>query len=273
MRSLFLLLLVAVLTGCADFFMQEIDSPDVDFERQLVLFTLLSPQDSLLFVDVRETAPVFGPRENANNIRRPIEGATVMIDDGTTTHELAYYNENGQQGHAIDTEGLGLEAGKTYTVTASWDGLTATGRATIPTDTFRLGDISLDLETIEDGGFQERILSVTVPNRPGEDDYYLLIHDRLSSGSFVQRNLVDYVRGKDGLGESLLFAPVSLIDGVINTVNICTTDKATYDYFFSRGTAFNNQENPFAEPTEIIGNVEIGIGLVGAMNCRRVVAW
>jgi len=149
----------------------------------------------------------------------------------------------------------------------------ATGRATIPTDTLSFDEISLELETTQDGGFRERELTVSVPNRPGEEDYYLLIHDRLSGGVSVQRELVDYVRGKEGLGENLLFAPIFLIDGLVNTVNICTTDKATYDYLFSRGTAFNNQENPFAEPTEIIGNVETGVGLVGAANCRKLVTF
>lgn len=272
MRSFFLLLLAITLSGCADFFQQEIDSPDVDFERQLVLFTILSPQDSLLFVDVRETAPVFGPRDPNQDYRRILEEASVTLDDGTTTHELTFLNENGQRGYAIRTEELRLEAGQTYSITATFEDLTVRGQATIPTDTIMLDDIGFDLEITEQfGGFRERELIVSVPNQPGEEDYYLLIHDRLSGGARVQRELVDYVRGKDGLGESLLFAPVFLVDGVINTVNICTTTKATYNYLSTRGTAFNNQENPFAEPTEIISNVETGIGLVGAVTCRKLV--
>lgn len=270
MRMSILLPLVLLLTGCTDFFMREIDRPDVDFTRQLAIFSILSPQDSLLFVDVRETAPAFGPRDIDQDYRRILEGAIVTLDDGTTTHELTFLSENGQRGYAIRTEELDVEAGRSYVVTATFADLVVSGEATIPTDTFAIEDISLGLETTQNGGFQERVLSVSVPNKPGEEDYYLLIHDRLSGGNRVQRDLVDYIRGKDGLGERLQFAPVFLLDGAVNTINVCTTNEATYNYLFTRGTAFNNQENPFAEPTEIIGNAVTGIGLVGAMNCKKL---
>lgn len=272
MRYLLLLLFIPLLTSCDDFFQQELDDPELDFDRKLVLFALLTPNDTLQYVDVRASIPAFGPRPDGPSFRRQLQDATVVLDDGTNQFELAYENGDGFEGYRIPHERVDITPGRTYVITATHEGTTAVGTTTVPTDSLRFSDLTVDIETEQQGSFRERKLFLTAPNLPAnEEEYYLIYHDRISNNGRTQRELVDYVRGRDDLGDRLRFAPVFLIDGVRNAVSICVTDRPTFTYLTTRDVAFATQDNPFAEPAEVATNVEGGLGLVGGANCRRFV--
>ena len=272
MRYLALYLLALLTWGCEDFFLQEITDFDNDYQPELSLFALLQPSDSLVIVDVRRTISATGGDDNDARFRNVVTGATVTISDGTTTVPLTY-RRSPIEGYLARIDTLPndfIRPGGAYLISAEHEELTAGGMIIVPRDSVERTDVNFDLEEQTSGGFTDVLLTVDLPNQPGENEYYVLITERSSAPSFSRRtrDLHDFLRGRESLGERLVFDPVNLTRFNRTVVQVCVTDAATYDFLSSRETSTSNAENPFAEPTLIPSNVENGVGHLGALNCQ-----
>jgi hypothetical protein len=273
MRFIFLLCLGLLLVSCEDFFNQELTGLESDYEPELSLFALLQPQDSLIMVDVRRTIPTIGGLANEEDFRRVIEDAEVTISDGRTTVPLVYLDNRNVDGYVALTDTLPedfLQPGGTYTIEAQHEDLRAGGTVSIPLDSITREDVGLRIVEETSGGFTDVLLVLDIPNQPGEEEYYVLISERSSAPNFDrrQRNLVDWLRGRESLGERLVFEPVSLFEFTRTTAQLGIPNAATHDYLSLRQTALDNNENPCAEPTILPSNVENGVGHLGGLNCQ-----
>ena len=257
-------------SGCTDFFERELELVDLPYERQLVLNTVLSPQDSLIRAEVYLTAPTIGelPPDYPRNGR--VDDAIVKLEgpEGTFTF-------TSQRGYRYPTYVLlqaevDLEAGQTYQVIAEWDGLTARGQTTIPE--LSIPRNFIELENVSNN--QERRTRATWPNQAGEQDYYLVFTDQVfrTQRDDIERELIDFIHGRDALGPRITggFFGGRRGSGYKKTVSVCRTTRATYDYLLTRGTLQVNDENPFTEPTTVANSLEEGLGLVGAASCWRI---
>lgn len=263
-----LLSIMLLAGGCVGFFEKEIELEALPYERQLVLNTILFPQDSLIRADVFVTAPAVGnpPPDYPRNGR--VDDARIRLEGpaGSLSFELDSFDRI----YVLPQEEAQLEAGQTYEVVAEWDGLTARGQVvipelTIPLDAIVFQDVSND---------QERRTRARWPNQKGEQDYYLSFTDLIfqTKPDDIQRDLIDYIHGRDALGPEIIGSNFTDIPGpgYEKTLYVCQTTRATYDYLQTRGTLEVNDENPFAEPTTVANNMQEGLGLVGACNCWQI---
>jgi hypothetical protein len=272
MRYLIVCLAALLTWSCEDFFLQEITDFDNGYQPELSVFALLQPSDSLVIVDVRRTISATGGDNNDEDFRNVIRGASVTVSDGTTTVALAY-RRFPIEGYLARTDTLPagfIRPGGVYRISAAYEELVAGGTIVIPTDSVARADVSFAVEELQSGGFTEVLLTVEIPNAPGEEDYYVLIAERSSPPGFSRRTreLHDFLRGRTSLGERPVFEPVSLREFNRTSVQLCVTDAATYTFLANRETAFSNAENPFVEPVLIASNVENGVGHLGGLNCQ-----
>ncbi len=261
-----LLSIVLLTGGCAGFFEQEIELEALPYERRLVLNVILSPQDSLIRADVFVTAPAVGdvpPDYPRNGV---VEDARLHLKSPAGSFPFYFESRNGT--YELPQATGQLETGRMYEVTAEWDGLTARGRTVIPelnipTDSIVLEDVDND---------EDWRIRVSWPNQSGEQDYYLLYADQAPRDyrGDLQRDIVDYIRGRAALGPEITGDDFYLLRGAKNTINVCQTTRATYDYLQTRETLTVNDENPFAEPTTVANDMQEGLGLVGAANCWQM---
>lgn len=272
MRYFIIYLAVLLTWSCEDFFLQEITDVENDYQPELSLFALLQPGDSLVVVDVRRTISATGGDDNDENFRNVIQGASITISDGTTTVDLAY-RRFPTEGYLARTDTLPvgfIRPGGVYRISAAFEELVAGGSVVVPTDSVVRADVNFTIEEQQDGGFTEVLLTVDVPNAPGEEDYYVLIVERSSAPGAGQRmrELHDLLRGRESLGERLVFDPLFLREFNQTSVQVCVTDSATYGFLVNREAALNNADNPFAEPVLLPSNVENGVGYLGGLNCQ-----
>jgi hypothetical protein len=273
MRSLlaFCLVSTALLAGgCAGFFEQEIKLNALPYERQLVLTSILSPQDSVIRADVFVTAPAVGNPPPDYPPNGQVTDAQVMLvaPAGSIPFESTTLGRSNT--YTLPQTTARLEAGQTYEVVAEWDGLTARGRVTIPEQLIVRDSIALR-EVVEDDG--DRYVRASWPNQGGEQDYYLLFTERIirfggNRAPNVQRELWDFLHGRNSLGP-YINGELGIRSDVENTLNICQTTQATFNYLQTRSTLEVNDENPFAEPTTVANDLDQGLGLVGAANCQQ----
>ncbi|CAA9283047.1 MAG: hypothetical protein AVDCRST_MAG95-3437, partial [uncultured Adhaeribacter sp.] len=114
------------LAGCEE---DVTDKIKIDGKSQLVVTSFISPQDTVLTVQVQKTRPVVGITQNPNQGK--IINATVALSDGTQTVPLLY--EAQREIYRVKASALLIAAGKTYTLTVSTpDGLSAKGICTVP---------------------------------------------------------------------------------------------------------------------------------------------
>ena len=268
LQTILLSLGVLFAGGCAGFFEQQIEVDTLPYERQLVLNTILSPQDSLIRADVFVTAPAVGdppPNYPRNGV---VQDAQVRLISPAGDYLFEFSSSGAGRSYVLPQETVQLEAGQTYEVVAEWDGLTARGQTTIPRLAIVRDSIVLQ-EVVEQDG--DRNVQTRWPNQSGELDYYFLFTDEtFRPGGGVppqtQRVLNDYLHGRDALGP-YVSVEFGILPDAENTLNICQCTQATYDYFLTRETAEVNDDNPFAEPTTVANNLEEGLGLIGAINC------
>jgi len=266
-----LLLALALLTSCEDFFMQEITDFDSGFTPQLSLFALLQPKDTLVIVDVRRTIASIGGDDSDENFRRSIPDARVTISDGTTTIPLTHNRSpNGYFANSDTLPDNFIHPGGSYRIEATHEALTASAMVAIPTDSIEREDINFVIGQETSGGFTEVTVTADIANLPGQEEYYVLITERSSAPDFRrrQRVLSDFLQGRANLGDRLAFKPVSLFEFNKTVIQICATDAATYNFLNLRNTAVTNADNPFAEPVILPSNVENGVGHVGGLNCQ-----
>lgn len=272
MRLITLIALMIGLSSCEDFFLQEITDFDNGFTPQLSLFALLQPQDSLIIVDVRRTISSVGGDDNDPDFRRVIEDATVTISDGATVVPLRY-SRFSTEGYVALRDSLPqdfIRPGGVYQIEATHEELTAFGTVIVPLDSIQRDAIDLSITRETNGGFTDVFGTVEIDNRPGAEDYYVLIVERSSAPNFDRRRreLHDFIQGRPELGERFSFRPVSLFEFNKTVLQICVTDAATFDFLNLRNTAITNAENPFTEPVILPSNVTNGVGHLGGLNCR-----
>ena len=256
--------------GCVGFFERELELVALPYERQLVLNTILSPQDSQIRADVYVTAPPVGDLPTSFPRNGMIEDAYVRLVGPTDTFMFEFQRLTvGSPTYLLPQTEVELEVGQLYEVIAEWDGLIARGQTIIP-ERMTPRD-SITLQEIRDVDGDRNVLA-TWPNQMGEADYYLLFTDEVthfggSRSDRVQRVLYDFIHGRNALGTELSGELGISPNPDTNVLNICQCTQTIYDYLLTRETLQINDENPFAEPTTVANNLQEGLGLVGAANC------
>ena len=266
---------------------------------KLVLSCFLSPQDTVLKVNVSKSVPIYNNPADGNQESR-VDDATVTLSDGTSTVRLALARANTGE-YTIRANNLPILSGKTYylNVTAP-GGFQAEAFCTIPAQAHdAVSSIRLDSTLVNGGIGKEYSLSVEWKDAPGEGDYYRLFAERPGSIqrgynptdpekpdtlyfpiSFEQGEAYTRDLGQEGRrylvknGKFVsLFDPSGMgnSDGLERKINVVllTTDRGYYEYHRSLENYVG--DNPFSEPILLFSNVKGGMGIMsGYQRVTRV---
>lgn len=117
---LFFVAVAGVLIGCE----VVTDSKDIPYTPHLVVYGLLSTEDTGVTVEVRRTLPLSKAYIETDAW---ITDARVAVTVDGKSYDLAYIDS----GHYV-ANGLRVETGKTYHLDVDWNGLHTSGETTIP---------------------------------------------------------------------------------------------------------------------------------------------
>ena len=268
---------------------------------KLVVHSYLSPQDTVLAVVVETPSAVIGQRDVNGGNRRYLGTATVNLSDGSRTVRLPFSVKD--QLYRIAARELAIVAGRTYTLTVSAPNFpTTTAQCTVPApvkptevrvDSVRRkqgqgtsvqylarllwrdqpgaanyyavdGSMFLDVTRLnfrEPNPQLRRDTTITEQRRLSIDSGNSVLTDQnrdgqqLISGTF--RDFQNYYEGSNASGK---------ISNQRITMILSAVDENCYRYRLAVEQQRDIDENPFAEPVLIPGNIRNGLGCFGAVN-------
>lgn len=173
-------------------------------ESQLTLFAFISPQDTLIRVQVGQTRPVFSEIPvsyspimvmtdgdtvymNTDNIYT----ATVTISNGNTRATIPY--RAADQSYTLPASQFPIRAGETYTLTVVDGTRSAQASCTIPAAAVPITSYSLDTTISSAFGRRDTTLNLTFywKDLPGQENYYRLKAFELYEYSVVTANATE----------------------------------------------------------------------------------
>ncbi len=122
--------------------------------EKLVVHSFISPQDTVLYVKVTASSPVFGVykgggfgfsvngKDTVFFKGDAIENAKVLLSSGTNSVSLSYLKKEAV--YAIDAKKFKIDAGKTYNLRVEANGKVAESSCTIPLDIIKIKKYSID---------------------------------------------------------------------------------------------------------------------------------
>ncbi len=252
------------------------------FCNKLPEYDLMDPDDMIVIdgwiengqyakVLLTRNAPYFSSLDSASLRELVLTRASVILTEGERSEYLTlrrnddYFSPFIYEGNEIKGE-----TGKTYTLTATYGGRSASGETTIPPEVsldtlfFELNEDSDSLGTI--------YIEFTDP--PGTRNYYRILsqitgEDRRFYSSMVM-GLSDEMFGGQKFGFSLFRGRETYLSAMKNeyfslgdTVNIkfCSIDQAHYEFWNSFQDEILNTGNPFASSLSVIKSNIRGDGL------------
>jgi hypothetical protein len=264
-------------------------------ERQLAIYSFISPQDTTLSAWVYETSPLSGPSTRSIVL---VPNATVVLANDARQLVLPPVRENNAPQTTVyraAATGLPIVAGRTYRLRVSVpDGRTAEAQCTVPAEApefqFRLdtsqfqinrnaeGRVVVNWQSPANGPRYYRVAGlfwgemVVPPNWPFGNGQFTnqVFWDTRSdlfatpagggTGQALATEGTFRSNGSFGLGARSLRLDLGLLH----------VDEPYYRYHQTLGQNINSAGNPFAEPSLVYTNVRGGLGVFGAFNRRRV---
>ena len=259
-----------------------------DIKSQLVVTSFISPEDTLIIVNVTETKPLYKPYYtnyyNYYNNNTNLNSATVSISDGTNSVILPYNNYC----YNINSSLFPILAGHTYFLSVSTpDGRTIKAQTTVPSVGTPVS-ITSHYESTDNGlGTPTDVtytkLQVQFNDPSGIKNYYrtvvgafivdpylipldtTMLYSAYTSKLEYQFDTDDEQDGKTitlNKGADKAFSTDSTLK--FFEVTLLNCDYSYYAYHKSVINALGGQENPFAEPSIMYTNIDGGLGAFGA---------
>ncbi len=268
-KTALLILLFALFIGCE----KEVDNiPLPKAEPKLVVYSYISPSDSIIEVEVFISATFFGDNKS-RDIREAVRNATVVISSNSNS-VLIPFNDSSNTYFIYNNEAFPILAGEQYNLVVSvGKEFSCNSTTTVPLRKPDQLTIKID-STIRNSseGFEELIYNHIIRwnDIPGIPNYYQfkMNIDKGSAFSGGDCNEIFSDLNNDGnfMARSCSYSTVSFfagpIEGIEGTIYLLTTDFSYYKYHKSL-EGFDS-ENPFTEPVKIYSNINGGLGCFGS---------
>lgn len=275
-KILFLFSLL-ILGGCKNLIS---DVEGLKVEPKLVLFGVISPEMDTMVVRVHKSWPLSTPKPGMYGSYSPVENATVKLKSSTAEAVLNYHYR--KQAYIIPASQFPIEPGRTYRleVTAP-GGFEVWAECKVPTAMSNPLEVTKVDKFTSVNWFQERALSLRLPDIPGKGHFYFVELARRFRGSYPggpsegfdrigfesgEKFLTD--ANKDGtyfLFRTFRFELWPPRDTLI--LYSALTDEHFFRYHQS--VTFFSDDNPFGEPTPVYSNVVGGLGVFAACRERK----
>lgn len=270
-------LLIVLLTSCEKL-VDDVEPPKI--ASKLVLFAFLSPEDSIVKVEVSRSRPIFGRNSTGNPLAYVSDAIVTVTDQNGQRVNLNYVDS--VNGYLVGKAQYTIQPGQTYKVVAQVGNELVTGETTVP------------LQTVQFTSVTYRKIFTPNQNSSYFGPVYIYTYkwqDEPANGNFYRVSV-------DSRMFSLIYNGPNDIDSVENYYNICNSiwDDASkngqqltgtcedYAYYGVEGdtvgfTLLNTDihyaeyhkrrlnyfgEDPFSEPVQQYSNVSTGLGIVSS---------
>jgi|SRR3954463_5402969 len=253
--------IVILFTSCE----KDVDLKIPVAEPKLVISSLIYPQNPITQVALSLTNPIYNSTHN--DYYEPLQGATVVISDGSNSWTLPY--DTGLQTYAIDSTHLKIKINTLYKLSVSTaDGRYAEASTTVPAQNRSL------TYSVNPDQYGDYILHGSWNDPANSADFYRLEISRpnsifASGWSYLDKaNLNDEGNPGGTLGSNLYF--YSNAPGNDSTyVSLLTASSEFYNYF-NRRDKIQDTGGPFNEPIPMYTNISGGLGVFAGFNPYRV---
>ena len=266
MKYVFYILMLVLFSAC-----EELES-DIDIkpgESKLVLSAYLTPNDSVINVQLFQTLPLLGEGIDPN-----VYGAIITITDGTTTDTFSYVRDE-----MLYKLSKTVEAGKTYTIKAiASDGRWAEASCTVPKQANL--DFDYTIDTVVNNNEIEYIVTMqwtdvnindNVYYRTDVELYYVIIDTLSGEFQFITKELeANTAELMQPLGNGQTMQIIYRSDKELRNVmkfmelHLLMVDEEYYK--FERAKKNNYSGFPNYEYTRLYSNVKNGFGIVASYN-------
>ncbi|MBC7381781.1 MAG: DUF4249 domain-containing protein [Bacteroidia bacterium] len=262
--AVLLISFITLLSSCRPKPVTEVNLPNV--EAQLVLYCFLSPDDSVIEVQVTKSVPVFGT--TLSNKDLTVSNADVKISNGLLTAIVPFNLKSNK--YILSQNLFPIIASRTYTVTAQSGALSVKGTTSIPAHITSL--TSVKAQSIQGPAQDESevLFNMNWKDEQGIKNYYRIhLQTRVYfSATDTFTNVIgdEMFNDENNEGNQLnaqfqsyqyKFNSTDSADYFIYLLN---TDVHYYEYHLRR-LAYAG-DDPFSEPFQQYSNVNGGLGVV-----------
>ena len=275
-----LMLAAMLLSSCEEMMITEIEAPPS--EPKLVVFSVISPQDSVIEVKVHKSNPLFNrvTYQWGEDRFPPVIDATVLLSGEGQSVTIPYNTEF--ETYRIDRSAINIKANGFYELKVMAPGFAqVTAECNVPEQTPPDIEITGSGMT-EETGMEEWYFEFKFKDLPEIGHYYLITaggihHDQymgedgqtyVYSTGFKQGNSLVNDKSNDGGYFNYRTYPISLyyVDSNNVWISLSLIDESYYKYAQSIYD-FQN-ENPFSEPTPVYSNIKGGLGVFAGINSK-----
>ena len=276
-KNIMILMLAAMLlSSCEEMMITEIEAPPS--EPKLVVYSVVSPQDSVIEVKVHKSNPLFSQATYQWDEDRfpPVIDATVLLSGEGQSVTIPYNTEF--KAYHIDRSAINIKANGFYELKVMAPGFSqVTAECTVP------GQTPPDIEITgsgmtEETGMEEWYFEFRFKDLPEIGHYYsvnaAVLYDSYMGEigltynyfpGFKQGNSLVSDRSNDGGFFNYRTYPFSVNSDNV-WVSLSLTDENYYKY--AQSVYDFQNENPFSEPTPVFSNIKGGLGVFAGMNSR-----
>ncbi len=266
-HSLSIICLFIFFTSCSE---KDADVKLPVIEPKLVIMSFISPQDSIVKVEVSLSQPLYN---NANSQdHSPISNATVQINNGTNTKTLTYNAIENY--YEVSASQFPIVAGTTYYLTVSTpDGKNVNASTWVPTANSTL---TFSSRIINDPSQSNAFIIESSWNDPaGSEDYYRISYysQDTCSGCLdtTYTHLVsDNFSDKENNGS--IFNKNMQVNKKLGKSGYLFLIHATKEYYLYH-TKLNMvaiDQGPFSESVQMYSNIQGGYGIFSGFNQYKV---
>lgn len=235
-------------------------------EPKLVVGCFISPQDSLITVTLTRSNPIFGSGHNASNTNPPVEDASVIISNGSSSISIPY--SAGHEKYALLATAFPIIAGQTYSLSISTPkGENVTGSCIVPSSNIS----SLSIHFADTTNYSHKFIVFKWQDIPNEVNYYKVTGYAVAVDTITQ-NDTSYIdsHSRDLINDDQKdgFELYSMVSGWVDDdemkivaldIYVINIDKNYYNYQHSLDNYVD--DDPFAEPTPLYTNIKGGLGV------------
>lgn len=258
-------------------------------DPKLVVTAFISPEDTILKVEITKSKPVLG-KQDAYGAINAVQNAQVTISDGVQTLQLTYDATALNYSYPLSGNANFIKPGGTYFLTATTpDGKSVSATTTIPANKINATTAVITLKADNTEDYPRDKIEFSFYDISNEENYYRVqayllykenfSEDRISeiyfdndeSRSYQNFNLYSD-KNRDGKEFTAIkghyYSSSSFTASREVVVNVYNASKEYYDYHKS---IQNFQgDNPFAEPVLIYSNIKNGLGVFAGYNTTVV---
>jgi hypothetical protein len=284
--SSLLLILILLCTSCE----QDVSNiKPLDVSSKLVVTSFISPQDTLIKVQLQKTQPSIGKQLSEEQLM--VLNATVTISDGSSTKMLDYNPKS--KTYEADAKVWPIKEGTNYLLKiVDPKGYKAEASCSVPTTNgIKISDFNTSFTEVKENYYAGTIHKYNAilkwQDAPEVENYYRTIvymesmipgpsgKEQLIQQEFYFRNLSgqlfkdDKVQGKTFISEPMEYYHYKndeypKIKSVFAILAV--TDRNYYLFHQSIFSQYRAGYNPFSEPSLIYTNIKGGLGVFAAYN-------